>query len=474
MRTTTPRSPATWAGFRSPRVEAAEVVRLDSVIIVQSVLTIVPAMALVGVGAPRVAAYAFYVALFAFLGWSLMRGASVTALGLLIGVLPGLLLLRNLFLYNSVILLFVLVVGFTLLRSRQHARLWKNSGFVWVFYLCTLYWILSYIFTGEYFSNLRLLEMALSASAFVLLMKHRVQAASAMYSLMISLLVMGAAFLPYGARLGYATINGVRLGNPIQFGLPLALILTILLADQGKWMLLQRNSTLRVLLALSVSAMLLLSTSRGSWLVAAASVIMVALFQRRDRAVTGSAIILMFLAGLLLLHSGRGADLAVGLDRTFDTDRSLTNRTSGRSDQWMLLPAVMKQAPILGFGPGKGKEVYAKYSALDPRVRLEPGREIAWHSLYMQIAVETGAAGIAILTILLFTLFRSNIRAWRRSGDIMPVLGAIGYALIALTVSGMDAASGMYLGLALVAVHHDHAALLPERDLELIHPPGYV
>ena len=77
-----------------------------------------------------------------------------------------------------------------------------------------------------------------------------------------------------------------------------------------------------------------------------------------------------------LLQTSRGAVLTEWVDRTFSDERSIGNRTSGRSDQWMLFPQVMRDAPLWGFGPGSGARVYAHYSALDPRVKLEPGREI--------------------------------------------------------------------------------------------------
>src|SRR5690606_3652812 len=99
--------------------------------------------------------------------------------------------------------------------------------------------------------------------------------------------------------------------------------------------------------------------------------------------------------------TSRGADFSAGLQRTFSEDRSLRNRTSGRSDQWMLMPVALHDKPILGFGPGRGPDVYAKYSLLDPNVHFMRGKRFRWHSLYLQVAIETGVVGIVILTSLL-------------------------------------------------------------------------
>ena len=457
MSTAAPRGSVTGMR-RSTETTGARDVGLDRAVIVQSLICIVPAMAAVGIGAPQAGAYYFFAAYLGFLGWSLLCGYSVRALALTVGVLPGLSLFRDLFLYNSVILVYSVVVFGLLLRSRHHMREMWRAGFAGVLYICVLYWGVSYVITGDYSANLRLLELTLSAAALVLLISHPIQLASALFSLTLGLVAWGLAFLPYGHRLGLATIGGVQLGNPITFGLPLAFMFTLLVADQGKLLLLQRNAWIRLLLTLVVGAFLLLSTSRGSWLVAASSVAMVLLFKRYDRRIAIVGIVLMLGVGLLLLQTSRGADFAAGLQRTFSEERSLRNRTSGRSDQWMLLPVALHDHPVLGFGPGRGPSVYAKYSLLDPDVHFRRGVEMRWHSLYLQVAIETGALGVLVLTTLFFLLFRSNIRAWRYTGDVAPMLGAIGFALLALTVSGMDAASGLFLGLGLSAVGRAESA----------------
>jgi O-antigen ligase len=201
---------------------------------------------------------------------------------------------------------------------------------------------------------------------------------------------------------------------------------------------------------MGIGLLLLLSTSRGSWLIAAAGVPLIFAYSRSSRRFAILALVFTVMAGAAVLQTKRGSELTIWFDRTFSERRSLGNRTSGRSDQWLLLPLVMKNAPPWGYGPGMGSRVYAQYSALDPRVKLHPGHRIQWHSLYLQIAVETGLIGIGVLLLSLGVLGYRDVQYWLSTGDIAPVLGVVGFFLIGLTVSGFDAASGLYLGFALL------------------------
>jgi len=75
---------------------------------------------------------------------------------------------------------------------------------------------------------------------------------------------------------------------------------------------------------------------------------------------------------------------------------------------------------------------------------------LEWHSLYQQLAVETGVIGTAALLLLLIHMVKGNYRWWHGDGVITPLLGTIGFMLIAATVSVMDGASGLFLGFALL------------------------
>ena len=424
-------------------------VRLPIGPIAGTLLAIVPSMAAIAAGSPQIAAYWFFAAFFGVLLAQTLTGHNIAALALTVGVVPTLMLLRNLVWYNSVLAVLLFGVGAIILRSRANSRILARAGFPFLLYIGALYWLVSYIITGDYSSNLRILELAMMAAVVVLLTQHPAYLASGLYSALLTLLITGIAFYPYGDRLGYATIGGVRLGNPIAFGLPLALLFILLFADLGKWLLLQQSPAIRIALSVLVGGLLFLSTSRGSWLVAGGAIILTAVLHRRDRRAMIVGLALMVFAGGALLQSKRGADLATWLDRTFSDERSLTNKTSGRSDQWMLLPLVMRDEPPWGFGPGTGAHVYGKYSLLDPRVKLLPGHNVAWHSLYLQVVVEAGVIGVGVLSLLCLLLTRSAIKTYRTKDQVTPLVGAVSFLLIALTVSGMDAASGLFLGFAM-------------------------
>ena len=91
--------------------------------------------------------------------------------------------------------------------------------------------------TGEYYSNLRNMEMVFAAAGVVLLSSHSELFASALYGQLISLLGIGFALFPYGDRLGAAQLEDRLIGNPIAFGVPLAMLLVLANADDGRWLL---------------------------------------------------------------------------------------------------------------------------------------------------------------------------------------------------------------------------------------------
>jgi O-antigen ligase len=267
-----------------------------------------------------------------------------------------------------------------------------------------------------------------------------------------SLAGIGLALLGHGDRLGYAVVGGIRLGNPITFGMPLAFLLALTVADRGWWLALERSGLARLGVGVGLAILLVLSTSRAGWLVAVITLALIWVLDRHARRT-----LLVMLATLAVALAGvaqtsREPVLAAWVDRTFSTSRTLSNRTSGRSDQWMIFPAVMRDAPPWGFGPGSGAKIYARYSALDPRVKLEPGGELLWHSLYQQLAVETGVLGIVAIALLLGTLLRASLAAWRATREVMPLIGVVAFAVGALTVSGLDAPSGFLLGFAFAVV----------------------
>jgi O-antigen ligase len=75
---------------------------------------------------------------------------------------------------------------------------------------------------------------------------------------------------------------------------------------------------------------------------------------------------------------------------------------------------------------------------------------MAWHSLYLQVAVEAGLAGLGPVVVwLILALVR--ILFWtRRAGVIFPLTCFVGYMMITLTVSGQDTNAGVLVGIGLL------------------------
>jgi len=260
-------------------------------------------------------------------------------------------------------------------------------------------------------------------------------------------------------------IDGYTLGNPITLGIPLALVFLLSIGDGGKWLLLQNHPYWRLALGLTSGVLLLLSTSRGSLAIVIVNVIILLFIGKRQRWMLFVSAALLVLITLALLQTERGPSIVRFYDRTFSPDRTLNQKSSGRLDQWTVFPQAFQDSPIWGFGPGSGGSVYAEYSLLaDGNIHLA-GMEMAWHSLYLHIGVEAGMIGIMALTLLLGSLIFHGLNHWRSFGESLPLLGAIAFLVIGLSVSGMDGASGVFLGLGLLSVRRKLAPRFRwERD----------
>lgn len=429
--------------------------------IVTRVLIVVgPAVLLLVIARPSLAAQWLFLALAAVIVAGLLSGDTDGALALVIATLPAAMLLRSLLLYNSVLVILAVTTGAALLESAGRLQMLRRAGVLTLIYIGVVYWLASFALTGEYFRNLRILELLLGAACMVLLTRAPRTLAAGLLGMATALLVLGLGFLSFGGRLGLIDVAGVHVGNPIAFGAPLALLVLLLTADGGRCVLPGGRPAIRWLLAAALSLLLVLSTSRGAWMTAGAGLLVILILGANQRRFLLRLVLGVTIGAGMLLKMPVGETLHSSLDRTFSTERDLANRTSGRSDQWLLFPRVLSEMPILGHGPGSGGRVYAAYSLRDPRVRLHPGSPVEWHSLYQHIVVETGLAGGALLLVLLGVLTRRGLVYWRRSRELAPLLGIIGFGTITLSVSGMDGISGLYLGMALAPAAYDSAGRL--------------
>jgi hypothetical protein len=389
--------------------------------------------------------------LFVFLAYHAVVGEPARGVALALGVLPAVMMLRDLVLYNAVVLVLALSTVAVALRYPAARLLVFRPRFIVLGVIATAFWLLAYLLTGDYFVNLRGLELAFSVAAVGVLSHRPSLVPTALRTLLLTVTAIGVALLGFGDRLGAAVVGDVALGNPVAFGIPLTLLLFAVAADGGRWIGLHDRPMVRTVGLAVIGVFLLLSASRASWLAGAVGLLMILVLNRRHRGVFRFGIPLLIVATLVLLRTDRGEDVRAWFERSFGSERTLTQRTSGRWDQWTLFPTVMGEAPLWGFGPGSGPDIYADYSLRDSRISFRSGNDMQWHSLYQHVAVETGVIGLTVVLLLLGTTVHSAYRYWQRRRLLLPLLGMIGFVLIAATVTGMDAASGLLLGFGFLA-----------------------
>jgi len=213
-------------------------------------------------------------------------------------------------------------------------------------------------------------------------------------------------------RLGIALLESIVVGNPVQLGMALALGFLALTVDRGQWLALPRGEFWKWILLIPTAVLLVLTTSRVSWLVAGVGMILVILLGRRQRLRMLLVLGLVALVTVAALASPFGPALRVGLTRTFSDEPNLGRRTSGRSDQWAVAfqTATASWDRLLwGYGPGLGPTVYARYSDEVAGVHYAVGQEVELHSLFMQVWVETGLIGLVIILVWVFLVLMHNI-----------------------------------------------------------------
>ncbi len=423
---------------------------LDRDVLFRLAICMLPAMGIFAIGRPATGAKWFFGALVLVLAPLVLRKDHLRVAALVVGLIPALMIFRGFLFYNSVVFILGMTIFLWLVtQPREVNHLLANLRFRMLLFLATAYWLVSFYLTRDYTSNIRVLEWIFAAATVYLLVNQWRFLGTAMVGIAISIFSIGFGFLPYGDRLGMAEFEEFRLGNAITFGIPLTMILVLSLADHGKWLLLENHTHWRLAIGITAGSLLLLSTSRGSWLVIVVNLTVLLFINKKQRGMLFGLLGLMVIATVILLATSRGDSVEAFFDRTVSSERTLANTTSGRTDQWWLFPEVFLASPIWGFGPGSGENTYAHYSN---RYNIYlSGRRQGWHAVYMHVGVETGLIGLGALMIILVPLIFHGIRHWRYSGDTVPLLGILSYLLIGASVIGMDAASGVYLGLALLS-----------------------
>jgi O-antigen ligase len=410
--------------------------------LLETVLCVGPAMAALYGSHAALAAQLLYGSAAVFLGFHALAGDPRRYTRFAISIIPAVLLLRNHYLFSSLVAIFGFGVLLWWLLSPAELRQMRHSAPLRALLFATfLYWLASWLNTGSYSSNLHSVEFSLVAVSIFLLGAYRSSLEAAFLGMALTVFCEGIGTFPFGDRLGSARIGSISLGNPVTYGLAATLIFLLCVAENGRWLGLERFAARRFSMSLGCAAFLVLSTSRGSWLVAIVGVLVALVFGRGFRSNAFWLVISVpIIAISIVLSTGRGPDVLRFYNKVASSDTTLSQKTTGRINQWERLPDAFSASPIWGHGGGSGASVYHEIG----------GSELQWHSLYLQLLVETGAMGFLIFAGILVGIGYRVLEHVRITGEILPLLALVCYMMIGVSVSALDAMSGVYMGLALL------------------------
>jgi len=182
------------------------------------------------------------------------------------------------------------------------------------------------------------------------------------------------------------------------------------------------KSWLRRLVA-AVSAVLILAAvvltySRGAFVTLAVLLLLLALLRRERRLPTlaGAALLLVLLVAIAPGYRGRLGTL-LGVQGLFSAQASEQpdGATRGRTTEMLAAVYVFLDYPIFGVGPAQYTPFYSMSYHMNPEIafRYLPRTRRA-HSLYAELAAETGVVGITVFLSIVGWLLRRLWQARRR------------------------------------------------------------
>ncbi|HEY7863438.1 MAG TPA: hypothetical protein VIE39_07255, partial [Thermoanaerobaculia bacterium] len=253
-------------------------------------LCVLPAAALLAAGRPELAGYVFWGSFGLVAAALVVLRRSDEFAALAIALAPAVNLLRDLAFYNVVVAVGAVAVllAATIRKEELAARLREIRGVRILAIFAAFYYVLSFLFTQDYSVNLRIFELVSGIVLILFLTRRQGLLAPTLLALALSSAAIALVLTPYlqedaVERLGQIRVGGVRLGNPVQIGVPLALGLLLCVGDRGAWIGLSRRPVIRTALAALLAVLLLLTTSRGAWLVAVGGFFVILLVGRRGR-----------------------------------------------------------------------------------------------------------------------------------------------------------------------------------------------
>jgi O-antigen ligase len=369
-----------------------------------------------------------------------LRQKTMHVTALLIGCIPMLMLLRPIFYQNSISALFAAVlILWCISHPREIRRLIQDRLVFSICIFALAYWWFSVLVTGYYATNLRIFELTFGAALIRLLARYRTFLAAALWGVGASTLLIVIGISKYGKdRLGMAEYGHQLLGHPQQVGMVCSLILVLCLADQGRWLGLSRYTIWRYIAGALAATLLVLTTSRTSWLLTIAALGTLAIARGQRRYLVGS-VLLLTIALAVVFATNRGQTITKYVEKVVSSKRSLSERTSGRYDMYAAFPHLFWQSPVWGLGPGAAENAY-KTANRTPLVM---------HSIFLHMGVELGTIGLCGLLVVYLAFAR---RAWlyfTSAGELAPLAFAFACWVDALAHNSFNPLTGIYLGLAL-------------------------
>lgn len=436
------------------------------------VCAIIPSV-LMGLGQFSYAGQMFWGLLMLCVLIGFIMGRPSELLCVVVGLFPLINQLRGFGIFYSIVpvLLIIVLAFFSYVHRGSLSALVRSNGLLSLLLLFLLvYYLASYVNMKSYDANIRLLEFGLAVLCVYVLVSQQKLLMVALQGVAISSIAVSLGLLPHldptGGRLGIVVQDGESIGNPITLGLPLAFILLAAVADRGRWLGLEKRTAVRGLIVLAVAVPLVLSSSRVSWMIAAVGLLATIVLGGRKRwGMIGIVAGIVLLVNALLL-SPYGEAIHRGMERTFSDERSAANRTSGRSDQWLVAEYVFTKSAenmLLGYGPGRGVDIYERYSARIPGITYSVGSRAAWHAFFMQLAVEIGLIG-SLPFVMGLLVAVGRVLVWtRRTKVLFPIMCILGYLVIIFTVSGSDTVSASLLAIGLY-----HARRTPKGKVRVV------
>jgi O-antigen ligase len=161
------------------------------------------------------------------------------------------------------------------------------------------------------------------------------------------------------------------------------------------------------------------------------------LFVKSQRRTAIPAVILIGVATIGVLASGRGSIIQKYANKVLAEDRTLSQRTSGRSDMYVAFTRSIGQSPVWGFGPGSGSSMYTS-----------GGETFVLHSLFLQIGMETGMIGLTALAAFYIGLFYRSWRHLKFTHEVVPLIGTLCCLADSLSHNSFNPMTGIFAGLA--------------------------